>query len=111
MNKNFMQGLKNEIKIIEKSIHDTGDFPYSVLSPWLSYMVILIDGTKFYLDSMTIKFPEFDYDDIELIVKRDCSYCEDQEKFYDSEIGLYFADFPKTYDLKVTKFIMTGEED
>lgn len=111
MTKKFMCELKKEVQVIERSIRESRCFPYDELKPWLSYMVVMRDQTRFYLNSMSTNFPDINYDDIVLITKRDCSYCEDEEKFYDSEVGQYISDFPEMYKLKISKTVMTGEED
>ena len=57
-------------------------------------------------------FPNFNFNKIALIIKRDCSYTDDDgERFFDSEVGEYISEVKNMYGIETQFVIFTADED
>ena len=126
MNKDFMSQLKNELCVIKTDLVENNHYPSKNsgilgLDIWGKYYIVTCDGTMFIINCFTKKFPEIDFDKIEMIVKQDIGYTDDYayemfekfgyEKFFDSNVGQYFAEEINTYGLEIKSSIYSYENE
>ena len=114
MNKNLMDQLKKELVIVHDSINNYGKYPETGNSKyyiWGSYDIVIDNGTIIHIDMQSRFFTNFNFNKIVLIVKRDCSYTEDGERFFDSEVGEYISDVKNMYGIETQFVIFTADED
>lgn len=110
----YLEKLKEELKLIQKSINCDKVYPKtsSVSEIWESYEIILNGGTALFINRETVFFPKINFKGILLIIKRDWSYCgDDGEHFFDSEMGDYISEKQNLYGIEIKNKIYTYEDD
>lgn len=115
MTDNFMNQLKKELIVIHDSINNYGKYPETGNSKycvWGSYDIVINNGTVIHIDMQSRFFPNFNFNKIALIIKRDCSYTDDDgERFFDSEVGEYISEVKNMYSIETQFVIFTSDED
>lgn len=115
MNINIMDQLKKELMVIHDSINNYGKYPEtgnSKFHVWGSYDIVMANGTVIHIDMQSRFFPNFNFNKIALIIKRDCSYTDDDgERFFDSEAGEYISEVKNMYGIETQFVIFTADED